>query len=613
MNKLQTVTIKAITDESVIVAGYGVVFGGVDLDGETFGPDTDYMLDLVPQKPVLYDHGMNETVQKSIIGMVGKAAPDDTGLWVEAELERHSAYMDAILELIEKGALGWSSGTVGQLALRDGKSIKRWPVVEFSLTPTPAEPRTLGVEQLKALTDMMPALGQLSTAATAADDIAATEPTEVEQESAPEDARTASDALAKADDGSTTDNRKATDTGDPIMSEEKQVAEQVEATDNSAELAAILEAVKGVGAKVESVETANADQIKAMADRIEAIESQPAHVPAVQTDTPAVVKSLGDNEVNAFAAWYKTGDVGGVKHMVSGDNQITVKASNATDMNIGTDADGGYAVPTGHYQGIIARMHEGSLYQQLGVMQIPGRGTTVNVPIDNEADGEFVSTAEANTFDLDAPAIDQVAMTLVKYTKNIKLSYELLDDEDSRLLAFVEQWVGSGLARTHNSLMLTEALADGTAGLTLDGAAAVTAAEVPELMYKLKGEYADQAAWVMARASEGYLRGLTGDNFQFVPTPQGTNAGSQVNTTGRELFGAPVYNSAYMPAIGGGNKSLLFGNFSKMGVRIDPDITFLRNPYLLANTGQISLHYYTRIDYEVLQAEAIQYATHPTA
>jgi HK97 family phage major capsid protein len=241
---------------------------------------------------------------------------------------------------------------------------------------------------------------------------------------------------------------------------------------------------------------------------------------------------------------------------------------------------------------------------------IPGKGTTVNVPIDNEADGEFVSTAEAGTMDRDAPALGQVALTLVKYTKKIELSYELLEDEDSRLLSFLEGWVGTGLARTHNSLLVTEVLANGTAGLTLDAAAAIGAAEIPELMYKLKGEYADGAAWLMARATEGYLRGLTGNNFQFVPTPMGSIAGSQASvSSSRELFGAPIFNSAYMPAIATTNKTLVFGNFSKVGLYMAPDITFLRDPYSAANTGQVRLHYYTRVDYGTLIAEAIQYAT----
>ena len=603
-----TVSIKAITDDTVTVAGYGVVFGGVDLDGETFGPDTDFMTDLVPEKLVLYDHGMNDTVKSTIIGKVGidGLSMDDDGLWIEAELDRHAAYVEHIIKLAEKGVLGWSSGSVGHLIARDGKSIKRWPIVEFSLTPTPAEPRTLGVEVLKHLADAAPALEQLSTGTQPAD-IDESEQTEPEA-AMPEDARPASAPAAKAvDDSHDEPETELVDSTEEVeMSEETKAAEEVKATDTKQEqpdagtdMSVVLEAIKGIN------------------DRIAAIESQPANPLPVQQPTksaPAVNKTkLGDDEYKSLAHWYRTGDIGAVKHLQSGDNQITIKASNDTDMNIGTDADGGYAVPTGHYQGIIARMRELALYQRLGVMMIPGKGTTVNVPIDNEADGEFVSTAETTAFDRDAPALGQKQFTLVKYTKTLPISYELMEDEDSRLMSFIEAWVGQGLGRTHNNLLVTEALANGTAGLTLDGAAAITAAEVPELLYKLKGEYADGAAWLMDRTTEGYIRGLTGNNFQFVPTPQGSNSGSQVNSVGRDLFGVSVYNTAYMPDIGAGLKSLLVGNFSFMGLYMAPDLTFLRDPYSLAVNGQVRLHYYTRVDYGVLQAEAFQYATHPTA
>lgn len=145
-----TVAIKSRTEDTITVAGYGVVFGGVDLEGETFGPDTDFMLDLVPSKLVLYDHGQQ---LKHFIGKASTVAPDEYGLWVEAELDRHADYVAQIEELVGKGALGWSSGSVGHLARRDGKAIKQWPIVEFSLTPTPAEPRTLGVDVIKSLAE----------------------------------------------------------------------------------------------------------------------------------------------------------------------------------------------------------------------------------------------------------------------------------------------------------------------------------------------------------------------------------------------------------------------------------------------------------------------------
>lgn len=153
----QTVSIKSMTDDTVTVVGWGVIYGGKDLVGETFTADTDFMLDLVPEKPVLYDHGMNGRVSTSFIGKA-KAIPEDVGIWVEAELDRHNEYMEYVLPLVEKGALGWSSGTVAHLSKREGTVIKSWPIVEFSLTPTPAEPRTLGVERIKALAEAAPQL-----------------------------------------------------------------------------------------------------------------------------------------------------------------------------------------------------------------------------------------------------------------------------------------------------------------------------------------------------------------------------------------------------------------------------------------------------------------------
>jgi HK97 family phage major capsid protein len=197
-------------------------------------------------------------------------------------------------------------------------------------------------------------------------------------------------------------------------------------------------------------------------------------------------------------------------------------------------------------------------------------------------------------------------MTLVKYTKKIELSYELLQDEESRLMAFLDEWVGRGMAQTHNSLLITEALAGGTNSVAL-AASSIATAKVPELVYALGDQYVNNAQWVAKRSTEGALRALVGDNFQFVPTPQG-QAGMN-----RELFGYNLYNSEFMPAIGAGNKSLLFGNFRYMGMRLAPDVTVLRDPYSKAGNGQVVLHYYFRTVYKVLQAEAIRYATHATA
>lgn len=304
---------------------------------------------------------------------------------------------------------------------------------------------------------------------------------------------------------------------------------------------------------------------------------------------------LGDSEERAFAHYLRTGDASGISE---------TRAYNNTDMNIGTSADGGYAVPTGLYNQIIARRDELSLVPKLGLRNIPGKGLTVNVAIDGEADVLFTSVAEANSIGQDAPALGTKAFTLVKYAKYITLSWELLRDEDANLMAFINDWVARGVAATENSLLITEALANGTAGLTLDAAAAIGAAEIPELEGKLLPEYQDGAAWIMHPTTYAYLRGLFGTSqFTFNPGWQGTTPG----------FGYPVHLSSYATALAASAKSLIFGNFNFMGFRRGTSLQVLNDPYTGAGTGQTKMWFWFDAVFGVLQAEAIQYATHPSA
>ena len=149
-------------DDIARVGGYGVYFGGNDLVLEHFENDTDFMLDLVPKKVVTYDHMLPDAATKiavkDFLGETITEKVDDVGIWVEAQLDKSKKYVKYVLQMIEKGLIGWSSASAPQLVLMAGKKIERWPIVEYSLTPTPAEPRALGVERLKALADMNPSL-----------------------------------------------------------------------------------------------------------------------------------------------------------------------------------------------------------------------------------------------------------------------------------------------------------------------------------------------------------------------------------------------------------------------------------------------------------------------
>ena len=147
------VVIKSITDDEVVLEGYGVVFNTVDLHGEKFAPDTQFFLENVKSIPVLWEHNLTDV--SDILGWAKAVRTDDTGIFFELALKRSNAYVAAIQKLAEKGRIGLSTGALPQTAKRDGNVIKRWQVCEISTTVTPAEFRTLGVQEVKALAEVM--------------------------------------------------------------------------------------------------------------------------------------------------------------------------------------------------------------------------------------------------------------------------------------------------------------------------------------------------------------------------------------------------------------------------------------------------------------------------
>ncbi len=353
-----------------------------------------------------------------------------------------------------------------------------------------------------------------------------------------------------------------------------------------------------------------AEQIQQLDNEIareERLRQAERTAPAISA--PAVIGKRGDSFAHAFTRWAKTGDTGTFGPDAFGENGgLTIYgASNATDMNIGTAADGGDFVPTGFYNQIIARRDETMLAARLPIMRIPGVGTTVDVPLDNEADGEFVATTEANTFDLDAPAVTKKSLTLALYSKYTDVSYQLLDDTPTNLLGFLADFVGRGMAKTHNSLLLTEVAANGTSLKTFASASAIAFGEPEDIVGNNDlSSYLDEdaaIAWVMRSATHWDIKSIVGSDRQY----------GQNMDDGRSLLGYPVLYSQKAAAVAASAKSLYFGNWRYVGMREAPGLTFIRDPYTVAVKGQVRLLWHFRTVYGVLQAEAIGYGVHPTA
>lgn len=141
--------VKFVDGSDSMIEGLAIPFGGPaylggkDFHGESFGPDTDLALEWFPNegRPFLYQHGMDPELKAAVVGRQIERTETEHGHWVKVQLDKRSKYMAHISDLVNAGALSFSSGAVPHLVKTDGDgSIKSWPWVELSGTPTPANP-----------------------------------------------------------------------------------------------------------------------------------------------------------------------------------------------------------------------------------------------------------------------------------------------------------------------------------------------------------------------------------------------------------------------------------------------------------------------------------------
>ena len=571
MDDYKKLELKSVDDDHFVVGGWGVVFGGKDVEGDTFTKDTDFVLEHAENPAVLYDHAQEV---KAIIGKVVEIKQTDAGLWMEAQIQRSAKYAEQILELIKKGKLGYSTGSVAHLVERLKGNIKRWPLYELSLTPTPAEPRTLGVEYLKALGIVMDAEAKADEELAEADELKGELP----------ESSIADQSEAVEDDAITEEIKK-----ENIMSDEVNKDAVEEAVEVPAEAPAIdMDALKA------ELNTAAQDAVK------NAWEAEVEERGGILTEAPAtkkITKMGGDHDGgDAFMHWVKTGS----------DNYYTKAA-----LQEGTAAEGGVLVPQGLHESIIAKRDDLSIPHAAGAMRIETSVDSVQVPSEN-ATGGFALTAEEGAYNQSEPTFSSNSISVYKFTNLTKVSEELLADEKSNLEEFLGGMWGRSAADIYNDMCITGtgsgqpqgAIPGGTAGLTLDSGTTIAAAEIPELYYKLPAGYEmGNVAWSMNQATLGVVRGLSGSGpFFYQPTPMGDSANG-------ELYGKPVYTTGHILSMAAGRDVVLVGNWEFYGLVERNEMVVSRNPYLYQGNGQVGFFVHIRFGGAVLQAEAFQYAT----
>lgn len=218
----------------------------------------------------------------------------------------------------------------------------------------------------------------------------------------------------------------------------------------------------------------------------------------------------------------------------------------------------------------------------------------------NDTDTSIFSRKTINTHDLIAQPkvsqklLDDAAIDLEEWLAN-RLSIDFAGAEEN---AFIN---GTGDSANQPKGILSyvgesegiEAVTSTNSTLSFDEN------DVLDLYYSLGDKYVNNASFLLPRTAMKQIRMLKdATSGQYLWNP------ALLTGTTDTLLGCPIYQSSYMPAVGKGTKSIIFGNFSYYQIVDRIGIRILRDPF----TSKPYIRFYTtkRVGGDVINMDAFK-------
>jgi HK97 family phage major capsid protein len=371
------------------------------------------------------------------------------------------------------------------------------------------------------------------------------------------------------------------------------------------ELKDIEDVAKGIQATFDEFKSANdkhLDAIKAekgvLSGKVDVLNEKLSEFESVKTQLETLQKQQNrPGSTDAAKAAYSKGFV---NFMRKGDaSEIEHK-----DVNLGSNADGGFAVPEELDRAILELERDISPMRQVcNSITVGTEDYKKLVNLGGAASGWVGETAERPK--TDSPTLAQIAANMGEIYANPAATQRSLDDiyfdaeawlqsevaiefNDKEGLAFLS---GNGTNKPKGILAYTlaETADAGRAFGTLQkqvaaSTTAVTGDELIDLIHSLKAGYRLGSSFMMNTLKVAQLRKLKNTEGDYIYSPS-LEAGTRSS-----ILGYSITENEDMPASGANSNSILFGNFNRgytivdrMGTRI------LRDPF----TNKPYIHFYT--------------------
>ena len=288
-------------------------------------------------------------------------------------------------------------------------------------------------------------------------------------------------------------------------------------------------------------------------------------------------------------------------------------ASVSNVLSEGTDSEGGYLVPD-EYENTLVQALEGENVIRGRSHVITTSNGTHKIPV-VASKGEASWIDENGAYPEDDDTFAQVNIDAHKIGTIIKVSEELLNDSAFNLESYFAQEFGRRIGTKEEEAFIngngsskpTGILASAEVGVTTASDKAITADELIDLFYSLKGVYRRNAVWVLNDTTVKAIRKLKDNNGQYIWQPALKDGDHDT------LLGRPILTTGAMPEITADAKPVIFGDLSYYWIGDRQGVTFKRLNERYADMGQVGFLASKRVDGKLVLPEAIKVLKMKTA
>ena len=279
----------------------------------------------------------------------------------------------------------------------------------------------------------------------------------------------------------------------------------------------------------------------------------------------------------------------------------------------GTDSEGGYLVPD-EYENTLVQALEGENVIRGRSHVITTSNGTHKIPV-VASKGEASWIDENGAYPEDDDTFAQVNIDAHKVGTIIKVSEELLNDSAFNLESYFAQEFARRIGTKEEDAFIngngsskpTGILTSAEVGVTAASDKTITADEIIDLFYSLKGSYRRNAVWVLNDSTVKVIRKLKDENGQYIWQPALKDGDHDT------LLGRPILTTGAMPEIAADAKPVIFGDLSYYWIGDRQGVTFKRLNERYADMGQVGFLASKRVDGKLVLPEAIKVLKMKTA